>query len=192
MADTPLATPNDALRFGYGDVSTENLAKASARVRGYTRQRISLTTATITGRGSLIKLPGRPVREVTSVKDAWDNELPYVLQPGGILRTANPRPLQTSFSNIWDYVPNDVLTIEYTFGWPVIPDHIVEIVCAIASRLEQLSPGLRGGVQQESGGSEAQTFGWDSHQGVGDLVKSEKDRLDRAFPRRIGSIVARA
>lgn len=192
MVSTPLATPYDAITLGYGDLSEASLAKASARVRGYTRQQISLTTATITGRGSVIKLPGRPVRSVTSVKDAWNNELPYVLQPGGILRTANPRPLQTSFSNIWDYVPNDVLTIEYTYGWEEIPEHIVDIVCAIAARLESLSPGLAAGVQQESGGSEAQTFGWDSHVGVGDLVTAEKQRLDKAFPRRIGSIVTRA
>lgn len=176
MADQPLATPNDAMRFGYGDVSTESLAKASARARRFTGQHMTTAVHSVLARGPRIKLPARPVQSVADVIDANGVQVRFELQPGGVLLVAS----------------DALVTVTYTSGWARVPDKVAEVICAIASRLEGINPSLAGGVQQESGGSEAATFGWDSFQGVGDLVTSEKNALASLFPKRGGLIVQRA
>lgn len=176
MADQPLATPNDALRFGFGDVSTAALAKASARARRFTGQHISTAVRSILAVGPRIQLPARPVQAVSDVIDSGGNRVQFELRPGGVLHVAT----------------SGTVTVTYTSGWAKVPDRVVEVICTIAARLEGLNPALAGGVQQESGGAEAATYGWDSFQGVGDLVTSEKNALAGIFPKRPGLIVQRA
>lgn len=180
MDDELLATPEDCIRFGKGTVSEGSLRTASARARNFTGQHISTKLQTVIAGGTRIKLPGRPVRSVTSVTDPRGNPLTHRLQPGGVL--------------LMDWLPSfgDVATITYTSGWDVVPDRIVEIICTIAARIEEVSPALSGGLQQATVGSETQGFGWDSFKGVGDLVSSEKDALARLFPKRGGLLVTRA
>lgn len=176
MADTPLATPNDCLRFGRGVVSTQALATASARARNFTGQHISTKLHSVLVRGPRVVLPGRPVQTVADVLDPQGVPLSFELQPGGVLL------INTS----------GLATVTYVSGWAKVPDHVAEVICTIAARIAALNPALAGGVQQETGGAESATYGWDSFQGVGDLVTSEKTALSRIFPRRAGLIVQRA
>jgi hypothetical protein len=176
MADSPLATPNDCARFGFGTVSAAALAKASARARRVTGQHISTQLHSIAARGPRIILPGRPVQAVADVLDRNDRPVRFELRANGLLLVDTDQPV----------------AVTYTSGWAKVPDHVVEIICTIAARLDSLNPALAGGVQQESGGAEAATYGWDSFQGVGDLVSSEKKALASIFPRRAGLIVQAA
>jgi hypothetical protein len=178
-----LATQADATAFGYGTITNAMFARASARVRGYTRQTISSATTTITGRGPVIQLQERPVNSITSVTDVTDTAAPitltiddWVLRPGGVLETPA-------------YSGN--LTVVYTSGWATLPDELIELVCGLAARLTEINPDVAAGVQQESGGSESVTFGFDSYNAISELSTGEKRVLDRIFPARAGLVVMR-
>lgn len=191
MDDELLATPEDCLRFGKGEVSEGSLRTASARARGFTGQHISTKVQTVIAAGSLIKLPGRPLRSVTKVIDAYGNPVRYRIQPGGMLRLDWTPGYADTYGDELLPFPGDCTEITYTSGWDVVPDRIVEVICTIAARLEEVSPALSGGLQQATVGGESQGFGWDSYKGVGDLVTSEKEALARIFPRRGGLLVGR-
>jgi hypothetical protein len=174
-----LATQSDATAYGYGTISNAFFARASARVRGYVRQRITAGTSTIVARGPVILLPERPVASVTLVKDEnGDTILPekYTLRQGGVLEVP-------------EYGEN--LTITYSHGFTALPDELVEVVCNVASRLSQINPAAAAGVIQETGGSESVSFGFDSYNAISDLTTGEKMVLDRLFPKRAGLVVQR-
>lgn len=175
-----LADQTDATAYGYGTITSAMFARASARVRGYTRQTITTATSTITARGPIVQLPQRPVQTIDGVTDA-ENAVAlttddYLLRAGGILEV----PL---------YGGN--LEIVYTHGWDALPDELIELVCGLASRLTNVNPAAGTGVQQETGGSESVTFGFDSYNAISELSTGEKRVLDRLFPPRAGVIVQR-
>lgn len=184
-----LADQTDATAYGYGTISSALFARASARVRGYTRQTISAATTTVTARGPVIQLPQRPVNSITSVTDVTDPDNTYVLgddewilRAGGVLETPN-------------YGGN--LTVVYSSGFATLPDELVELVCGVASRLTVTSgsaaaTAAASGVQQETGGSESVTYGFDSYNAISELTTGEKRVLDRLFPARAGVVVMRA
>lgn len=168
MADVLLATESDAMAFGI-TVSTTALRRASARVRAYVGQRLSVESDTITASGPLIQLPERPVAAVASVVDADAVELveddEWTLT--GDLLTVPGR--------------TDVLTVTYTHG-QVLTEPQVEAVCSIAARLgAAVAPEVAAGVQQQSAGAFSQTFGWDSFKAQADLTEGERAILDRVF-----------
>jgi hypothetical protein len=171
----PLATQDDATAFGMGTISAGAFARASARVRGYTGLNLTEDTYEITARGQIVQLPQRPVIAVTSVVDDDGNDVDWTLRAGGVLNT--------------DCSEN--LTIEYDAGYTVLPDALVELVCTIASRLDTVDPAAAAGVQQETGGSESVTFGFDSYNAISELTTGEKRALDKLFPRRPGVVVMR-
>ena len=171
----PLATQDDANAFGMGTISAGAFARASARVRGYTGLTLSEGTYTILARGPKVQLPERPVTEVTSVVDEDTIAVEYVLRAGGML----------------DVESGENLTIVYDAGYAVLPDALVELVCSVASRLDTVDPVAASGVQQETGGSESVTFGFDSYNAISELSTGEKRALDRLFPRRPGVVVMR-
>jgi hypothetical protein len=181
---TNLAAQADATAYGYGTITTAMFARASARVRGYTRQVITATTTTVTARGPIIQLPERPVNAITSVTDVSDpantsalTSSEWSVRSGGILETPG-------------YGGN--LTVVYTSGWATLPDELIELVCGLASRLTNITPAVGSGVQQETGGSESVTFGFDSYNAISELSTGEKRVLDRIFPPRAGVVVQRA
>jgi len=181
---TNLADQADATAFGYGTIATGMFARASARVRGYTRQIITADTSTVKVRGPVVVLPQQPVTSITTVKDISIPTEPYtleaeewVLRSGGILETP-------------DYGGN--LEVEYDHGFATVPDEVKEVVCGIASRLTQINAAAASGVQQESAGSESVTFGFDSYRAIADLTAGEKAVLDRLFPKVAGPVVLRA
>jgi len=179
-----LADQSDATAFGYGTITAGLFARASARVRAYVGMEISAGTATVTVRGPSVLLPQRPVTSVTSVKDASDPDNlvtlttdEWVLRAGGVLEVPA-------------YGGN--LEVAYSYGWSTVPDAVVEVVCAVASRMANSSAAAASGVQQETGGSESVTFGFDSYNAISELSTGEKRALDRLFPKRPGLVVMRA
>lgn len=179
-----LADQTAATAFGYGTISSGFFARASARVRGYTRQTITAETHTMVARGPLVQLPERPVNAITSVTDVSDVDVSdlltddeYILRAGGLLEVPN-------------YGGN--LSIVYTAGWATLPDELIELVCGVAARLAEVNIDVASGVQQETGGSESVTYGFDSYKAISDLSEGEKQVLDRIFPKRAGVTVMRA
>lgn len=179
-----LADQTAATSYGYGTIASGMFARASARVRGYTRQTISAATSTVTARGPVVSLPQLPVNTITSVTDVSDPDAPvvlttddYQLRAGGVLEVPN-------------YGGN--LEIVYTHGWATLPDELIELVCAVASRMANSNAAAASGVQQETGGSESVTFGFDSYNAIAELTTGEKRMLDRIFPSRASVVVMRA
>lgn len=66
----------------------------------------------------------------------------------------------------------------------VASDGFIELVTGIAHRLDSENPSLSEGVVQASSGGDSVTLGWDSFQGVTDLLKAEMAALDKLFPNR--------
>lgn len=179
-----LAAQADATAYGYGTIASAMFARASARVRGYTGQTISAATQTITGRGPVILLPERPVNTITSVTDVSDTANTalltsdeYTVRSGGVLEVPG-------------YGGN--LRVVYTAGWATLPDELIELVCGVAARLSEVNLDVAVGVQQETGGSESVTYGFDSFNAISELTTGEKRVLDRIFPRQAGVVVMRA
>lgn len=179
-----LADQTAATAYGYGTITSAMFARASARVRGYTQQTISAATTTTTARGPIIQLPERPVNAITSVTDVSEPSTPralvsseWAVRAGGILETPN-------------YGGN--LTVVYTSGWATLPDELIELVCGLASRLTNIVQAAGAGVQQETGGSESVTYGFDSYNAISELSTGEKRVLDRLFPQRAGVVVQTA
>jgi hypothetical protein len=180
---TNLADQTAATAYGYGTISSAMFARASARVRGYTRQTITAATTATTARGPIIQLPQRPVNAITSVTEVSDPTVPYTLlagdwtlRSGGVLETP--------------YFDGN-LTVVYTSGFATLPDELIELVCGVASRLATVIPAMASGAQQETGGSESVTYGFDSYNAVSELSTGEKAILDRLFPKLAGVTVLR-
>ena len=180
---TNLADQTDATAFGYGTIASAMFARASARVRGYVRQKITADTSEIIVRGPIVVLPERPVTAITSVVDVSIPDDPYtlesdeyVLRSGGILETPN-------------FGGN--LEVTYAHGFAAVPDEVKELVCGVAARLAQINIAAASGVQQETAGSESVTFGFDSYKAISDLTAGEKAVLDRLFPKRANVVVLR-
>jgi len=171
----PLADQTDATAFGFGAITAGAFNRASARVRAYTGMTLSAGTYTALARGPIVQLPERPVTAVTSVVDSDSNAVEFTLRAGGVLNVE-------CGGNV---------TIEYAAGYATLPDGLVELVCSIASRLDTVDPAAASGVQQETGGSESVTFGFDSYNAISDLTTGEKRALDKMFPRRPGVVVMR-
>lgn len=172
-----LASTADAAMFG-ATVSPEVLARASVRVRAYTGQQISSGSSTVTLRGSVARLPQRPVRSVTSVVDEDGQTIPtsdWTLLAGGLLEVPT----------------TGLVTVTYDHGFLVVPDEVIELVVTIAARLSATDPSLAGGVTQEQSGSASQTFGVDAWRGLSSLTAEEKRALDRLFPRLPHTVVMR-
>lgn len=161
-----LATPQDAAEFGL-DVSEGALLRASARVRGHLRQRVTSGTSTITARGPAFRLPERPVVSVESVTDADGAAVEWELS--GSLLTVD------SIGRV---------TVTYAHGYASLPDELVELVCQIAARMDAApaSSALSQGVQQQTAGPFMVGYGWDAYKATAGLQAGERETLARYWP----------
>jgi len=174
---SPICTIPDASDYGYTDVTDVELAKAAARIRGYTRQDITSGTSTILleGTGPWL-LPQRPVTSVTSV----------VNEDGDTLDSANYR-LRGQRLIIHHDMPmrfQHDLTVTYSHGFTTIPDQLIELCAQIATRLAATPDDLIAGAQQMQTGAESMSYGAWATNAVAELMPSEKAVLDRLFPSR--------
>lgn len=185
MPLTALADQTAATAYGYGTIASGYFNRASARVRSFARARgysVDADTFTVTGRGPSVQLL-RPVTEITSVTDVEDADNPSAL-------TDDEWILRGSILETPAYSGN--LSIVYDAGLSTLSDGLVEFVCAVASRMANTLAAVASGAQQETGGSESVTYGFDSYSGISDLTKGELASLDRMFPVMAGLTVMRA
>jgi hypothetical protein len=185
MPLTALADQTAATAYGYGTIASGYFNRASARVRSFARARgysVDSDTFTVTGRGPSVQLL-RPVTEITSVTDVEDADNPSTL-------TDDEWILRGSILETPAYSGN--LTIVYDAGLTALSDGLTEFVCAVASRMSNTLAAVASGAQQETGGSESVTYGFDSYSGVSDLTKGELAALGRMFPLLPGLTVMRA
>lgn len=166
---SPLATSVDATLFGL-TVTDAALLRASTRVRTYVDQQITYGTSTVVLPRSNRRLPQRPVVAVSSVVDedgvTLTEDTDWELDGDTIATTST-----------------DKLTVTYEHGLTELPDALVELVCTIGARIDNMPTGLQSGVQQQGAGPFQQTYGWDSHKAASGLTQGEKDTLDRIWPR---------
>lgn len=98
------------------------LDDVSASVRAYTGQTFTTGTSTarLRARGTLVRLPQRPVTSVTSVKDVDGNVVEFTYDAGSTLSLLS-LPLRG-----W-------VDVEYAHGGTV-PDVVKAVVCQVAAR----------------------------------------------------------
>lgn len=165
----PLASAADAADYGI-TVTAAGLARASARIRGHVRQRITYGTSTVTLPASDRRLPERPVVSVESV----------VSEDGTALVAGTDYEL---VGDRIDTARTDRLTVTYTHGLDTLPDDLVELVCTVAARMGGMPAELQAGVQQQGAGPFQQTYGWDAYKAASGLTEGEKQVLARYWPR---------
>lgn len=133
MPLAPLATVADLEARGVTVAASETgplavfLDVASAIVRDAAGASISQLTSTITldgSRASRIRLPGLPVRSVTTVEIDGAPVTDWRLSNGALWRASGWQS---------DYGPSEV-TVTYTHGFPTVPADIVDLVCRLAAR----------------------------------------------------------
>jgi hypothetical protein len=165
----PLATAADLAFYGYEDVPDEILDRASARVRRRTGQQITAGSSTAEMPRAPYRLPQRPVTSVESVTTPDEDELEFTLKSAGVLKVTG------------GYC--GPITVEYTHGFTTLSDELIELVCAIASRLAKTPDALSLGHRTEQAGGESITYGAEAYAAVGGLTLSEQAALDALFPR---------
>lgn len=162
-----LATQADATEYGYPTIGDAWFARASVRVRRFLGQEITQSTsaAKLSGSGPWL-LPQRPVVSVASVVDADSVAVEYELDGQWLSATAE-----------------GPLTVTYTHGFDPVPDELIELVCAIATRLSQLPNAVVSGARTEQAGGEAVTWGVEAFNAGARLTQAEKDELRKIYPK---------
>lgn len=173
MALTELATLSDAITYGFDQVTTAGLIRASAFVHAEAGPGLKATAAarTVISRGPLITLPG-PVASVTSVTDDDGVALAatgWELAPGGLLQILT----STHATGLWSVV--------YQQG--TVPDGVIFLVCSVAARLAATPAGLAAGAQQEGAGPFQTTYGMDAWRAQSGLTAGERAQLRKLLPR---------
>lgn len=168
MALPDLAEAANLAAYGYPPEAEAFLARASARVRRYTRQQITAGTSTVTLHAWPYRLPQRPVTAIVSVTSGGAS-VPYRLDAAGVIEVYGTcgRPV----------------VVEYQHGYDVVPDGLVELVCSIAARMATTPNAVGAGAQTEQAGGESITWGYDAYAGTTGLTQAEQRELDRMFPR---------
>lgn len=139
----PLAAPEDlAARLGVTFTSAESaraaalLGDASAYVRNYTRQTITLVTDDVAVLESTTEqwlwLPERPVVAVSSVSigSAGVSPVYWVQQGDGLYRFYGWQGRFYGSTSTWNQP--DTISVTYDHGFDTVPDDLVAVVCKIA------------------------------------------------------------
>jgi len=163
----PLITEDDLLEYGYDAAAASKIPAASARVRRYTRQQITdgASETTLRGPGPWL-LPQRPATEITEAVDADGNDVDVELE-GPWVSSAACAPI----------------TVTYGHGFDPLPDELIELVCAIASRLAGVTAAMAAGVRTEQAGGESITWGADGWSGTSGLTRPEMEALKQIYPK---------
>jgi hypothetical protein len=164
----PLITVDDLTEYGYDAAAESKIPAASARVRRYTKQQITAGSSetTLRGPGPWL-LPQRPVTDVTAAVDADGADVDVELD-GQWVSSAACAPI----------------TVTYDHGFDPLPDELIELVCAITSRLASIPAAMAAGVRTEQAGGESVTWGADGWSGTSGLTRPEREALREIFPKR--------
>lgn len=168
MAMPDLAEAADLATYGYPPEAQSFLARASARVRRHTRQKITEGTSTVTLHAWPYRLPQRPVTAIVSVTSDGVS-VPYRLDAAGVIEVYGTCARR--------------VVVEYEHGYDIVPDGLVELVCSIAARMAATPDAVGAGAQTEQAGGESITWGYDAYAGTTGLTQAERRELDRMFPR---------
>lgn len=181
----PLATIEDLeARMGRRITDDETpraealLQDASAAVRAYTGQQFTAgtTTARLRPRNGTVRLPQRPVVDVTAVANVEGTDVAFTWDTGD----------QVAITGLGSTVPFDVepirrvayLDVTYEHGYELIPDDIIAVVCQIAGRAFG-RPVQDSGTQQESIGGYSYSVGVAAAAGGVGMLNDERAVLDR-------------
>jgi hypothetical protein len=164
----PLITEADLTEYGYDPAAAGKIPSASARIRRAAgRQQITAGTSQVTLRGpGPWRLPQRPATAITAAVDADGNAVAATLDG------------QMVTSPICGTV-----TITYSHGFDPLPDELIELACAVTSRLAGVSSAMAAGVRTEQAGGESVTWGADGWAGTTGLTRPELEALRQIYPR---------
>jgi hypothetical protein len=171
----PLATQADAAGYGYSlppDTADGLLARASTRLRRAAGQPITSSTSTVRlpVEDGTVLLPAPPVTAVASVLGVDCTGATYTLACWSRQDTVITVPCGTT-----------EVEVEYTHGYPTVPDGIVELACAIASRLAATPADAEGLLRSRSIDDFSETFATEAIAAAGDLLPGEREALEDAL-----------
>lgn len=190
-----LATADDvAVRIGRTFTVDEEarvtalLDDASAAVRAYTGQEFTLVAddvARIRARNGVVRLPQRPVVDVTATTDVDGNSVEFDWDAGDTVSIAGLSPIVR-----FDVEPFTTRTpwidVTYSHGYATVPPDIVGVVCQIVGRAFG-RPADATAVTQESIAGYSYSIGGAAAQGPFGLMSNEREVLDR-YRRPLGVI----
>lgn len=186
-----LATLDDLeTRLGHAvdnaDRAEALLADASAAVVAYTGQTFvqETTTARIRVRRGQIRLPQRPVTEVSAIADVDGVDVTHTWDGGSrIDLTGNPL-------NWWEINTRTTglnwVDVTYTHGYETVPSDVIGVVCQMAARALGRAA-EESGITQESIAGYSYTVGSVAAAGAVGMLPEEKTTLDR-YRRLLGQI----
>lgn len=174
--DLPLASPGDALLYGYqlpADMAEARLAQASVRIRRAAGWGINSATHTVRFAVEYdeVALPSPPVTAVVSVSSVGRDGSVTALDPvrdwqwDGGERIAFLRFVER-------------VEVVYTHGFVVIPNELVELVCSVAQRLANTPVGMEAGIRSVTIDDYSRTFAAEARQDAASLLPGEQDALD--------------
>ncbi|WP_424216029.1 hypothetical protein ACN20G_28185 (plasmid) [Streptomyces sp. BI20] len=177
----PLAEPNDAARLGYqlpAGAEAALLDRASTRIRRAAGQPITRrsSTARLAVDEHRVKLVAPPVVEVTRVEYIDDTGLPVALTgwrwDGADRLTLPDRPALLV----------RLVEVTYTHGFDPIPDELVDLCCAVASRLADTPAGMEAGIRQQSIDNYSVTYAAEQIATSSGLLPGEEKALASIVP----------
>jgi hypothetical protein len=177
-----LATIDD-LEARLGSTVDEDRAQAvlddvSATVRAYTGQNFTLeeTTARLRARDGRVRLPQRPVTDVSAVTNVEGSTLVFSWDAGDSVNLAGFEDARA-----FEVVPFTTRTpwvdVTYTHGYETVPADVVAVVCQMAGRAYGRTPDTTG-VTQESIAGYSYSVGAAAAAGPMGMLSDERRVLD--------------
>lgn len=160
------------------------LTDASATARKVSGQQFDLatTTARLTPRNGVVRLPQRPVLAVTAVTDTNANDVTFTWLGDDRVNIA------TQVFDSWSMVPyrNGITAVDVTYehGYETVPDDIVAVVCQIVARALGRAPDSSGLTSETI---EGYSYSLGSAAAAGPLGLLPDERLILESYRRVGS-----
>lgn len=187
MTELPsLATPEDAVRLGYAlPAGAEGafLERASTRIRRAAGQPITrdISTVLLPVEDHRVKLLAPPVHEVLEVEYAGDDGQITDL-PGwkwdGADRITIPARLFVK-----------LVQVTYSHGFDPVPDELVDLCCAVASRLGASPAGMEAGIRQQSIDNYSVTYAAEQIATSSGLLPGEEKALASIVPKQRAQMV---
>jgi hypothetical protein len=190
---TDLATVDDVEQLLRRSLTDSELAgigsaliTASASVRSYTGQQFTAgeDTARLRVRRRVVRLPQRPVLDVTSVSDLNSNDVSFTWD--GFDKLVVP----ANVPDIWSFEPWSTgltaVDVTYSYGYELIPDDIIAVVAAKAARSVVTTP-ENAGVTQMALGDASIGMGSITAAGALGFFQEEREILDR-YRRTLGAL----
>lgn len=156
------------------------IADVSASIRAYTGQEFDLVEddeVRLRVRNATVRLPQRPVVEVSAVADTDGNSLEFTWDSGDVIALAAFDSLRYFEVEPFRY-RDRWIDVTYTHGYETVPEDIVAVACSLAASALSRDAGALG-VTQESAGPFSRSFGDPSPMSLGIGDRTTLDRYRR-------------